>query len=230
MDLTPWEMVARIALAGGLGFAVGLEREHHGRAAGLRTCVLVAMSGALLMILSLHLAALFGPAGSQSIIRLDPGRLASYAIAGMGFLGAGAIIKGRTSARGITTAAAMWASTGVGLAVGSGLYVPALAMTAGLLLVLWGLRRMARLIPHRQKVALLVRAASPSDYPAVKRFIEHHRAKLEFVGRQTFPDSDNIEFTFSLEILSGDKWGQFLDELAQVPGVLSYRWTEGEVS
>ena len=67
--------------------------------------------------------------GTESAIRLDPGRIASYALAGMGFLGAGAIITGKGSVRGLTTAAGMWMITGGGLAVGAGYFFPALLVT-----------------------------------------------------------------------------------------------------
>jgi putative Mg2+ transporter-C (MgtC) family protein len=129
-------MILRILLAGILGLLVGLERERHGRPAGLRTCIMVSMAGALLMGLSLYLSFIFEGKGGDSPYRLDAGRLPSYAVAGMGFLGAGAIIQGKSSARGVTTAAALWTCTGVGLTVGAGLYLSALATVAIVLAVL----------------------------------------------------------------------------------------------
>ena len=140
MDADQLIMIGRIVLAALLGLFIGLERERHGRAAGLRTCMLVAMAGALIMSLSLHLSQLFAPAGVNSMVRMDPGRLASYAIAGMGFLGAGAIIQGRSSARGVTTGAAMWTCTVLGLAVGAGLYLPAIVTVVLVLFALIFLR------------------------------------------------------------------------------------------
>jgi len=81
------------------------------------------------MMLSVHMEALFKHVGEESAVRIDPGRIASYALAGMGFLGAGAIITGKGSVRGLTTAAGMWMITSVGLAVGSGFYIPAILVT-----------------------------------------------------------------------------------------------------
>jgi putative Mg2+ transporter-C (MgtC) family protein len=81
----------KIALAGLLGGLVGFEREAHGQAAGFRTYILVAMGCCLIMMVSLHMEALFAHTKADSVVRVDPGRIASYALAGMGFLGAGAI-------------------------------------------------------------------------------------------------------------------------------------------
>jgi len=107
-----WEL-ARLAIAAGVGAAIGFEREAHGQAAGLRTFILISVASCLMMMLSLHMEELFQHLGDQSVVRLDPARIASYAIASMGFLGAGAIITGKGSVRGLTTAAGLWLATGL---------------------------------------------------------------------------------------------------------------------
>src|SRR5512135_2344720 len=112
--------LGKILLAAILGGAVGFERESHGQAAGFRTNILVCVGACLMMMLSLELEHLFRNLTSETAVRLDPGRIASYAIASMGFLGGGAIIKGKGSVRGLTTAASLWLDTGLGLAVGAG--------------------------------------------------------------------------------------------------------------
>ena len=131
----------KLALAAVLGAVLGLERESHGRYAGLRTNLMVCLGSCLLMMVSLHLEAAFRHLGVESAVRLDPGRVASYAIAGMGFIGAGVIVKGRSSARGVTTAATLWTLCGVGLAVGAGFYFPALITIGLAFFSLHGLRR-----------------------------------------------------------------------------------------
>jgi len=92
--------MAKLLLAALLGGAVGFERETHGQAAGLRTNLLVSTGSCLLMMLSLHLPEMFQALDATSNLRIDPGRIASYAVAGMGFLGGGAILKGKGSVRG----------------------------------------------------------------------------------------------------------------------------------
>ncbi|MBI4313291.1 MAG: MgtC/SapB family protein [Candidatus Omnitrophica bacterium] len=114
----------RMALAAVLGGAIGYERELHGRAAGLRTHVLVCVGSALIMLTAEHLFNVY--AGRANV---DPGRFAAHVVSGIGFLGAGTILQFRTSVRGLTTAAGLWAAAGIGLAAGSGFYAGALGAT-----------------------------------------------------------------------------------------------------
>jgi len=222
-------MILRMVLAAGLGLLVGFERERHGRAAGLRTCMLVAMAGALLMSLSLHLAQMFESAGTASAFRLDPGRIPSYAIAGMGFLGAGAIIQGSLSARGVTTAAAMWTCTGVGLAVGAGLYWPSLAAVALVLVALNLLRPLARIIPHEQYVILTVEATSLEVRQLLRDLLTEYGIKIIFAGRERCLKTGVVTHKYSLLVPSGHRWHEMLVKLEQLPGITSYSWLEDKV-
>jgi len=106
----------RVVLAFALGSIIGLEREKKGRSAGFRTHILVCVGSALIMIVSLYMHDLYGGVAS-----LDPARIAAGVITGIGFLGAGAIIRSQEQVRGITTAASIWVSSAIGLAVGCGL-------------------------------------------------------------------------------------------------------------
>jgi putative Mg2+ transporter-C (MgtC) family protein len=122
------ELFAKVLLAGVLGFAVGLERELMGSAAGDRTFSLVAIGSALFTALAFDV---FGaPAGN------DPGRVAANVLTGVGFLGGGMILKEGGSIRGLTTAAGLWAVAAVGMAVGAERYLLAILTTALIMLVL----------------------------------------------------------------------------------------------
>ena len=107
-----------------LGCSVGLERKRKGQIAGLRTFALISMGATLAMILSIYV-----PQEYLGLKNGDPGRIAAQVITGIGFLGAGAIIQGKGSVRGLTTAAGIWATAGVGMAAGAGLYVVAVGAT-----------------------------------------------------------------------------------------------------
>ena len=222
-------MIARIALASVLGFLVGLERERHGRAAGLRTCILVCSASALMMSLSLHLAQIFSAGGSESIFRLDPARLPSYAVAGMGFLGAGAIIQGRSSARGITTGAAMWGCTGVGLAVGAGLYWPAVVTVILTLAALVLLRVLARKMTREMAVSLVVESSNSGVDDKVRELLSQHKARLHFVGRKRCLADNDTTFRYAITILNGGDWAEMLERLEEIPGVICYSWDHAEV-
>lgn len=107
-----------------LGSIIGLEREKKGRSAGFRTHILVCTSSCLIMLVSLYMYELF-----RDEISLDPARIAAGVVTGVGFLGAGAIIRSSKAVRGLTTAASVWVSAAIGLAVGCGFYVGAILTT-----------------------------------------------------------------------------------------------------
>lgn len=112
------DVFLRLSLAALLGATVGYERDIHGRAAGLRTQLLVCVGSALFMLVSLGLGTTGGAVN-------DPGRLVSQVVTGIGFLGAGVILKEGVSVRGMTTAACLWVTAAIGIAAGGGLYAVA---------------------------------------------------------------------------------------------------------
>lgn len=222
-------MVLRLLLASALGLLVGLERERHGRAAGLRTCMLVAMAGSLLMCLSLFLAEGFSHLGGDSAFRLDPGRIPSYAIAGMGFLGAGAIIQGHLSARGVTTAAALWACTGVGMAVGAGMYLPSLVAVGLVLVALNLLRPLAHLIPHEEYVILTLEADHLGVREPLRDLLKEYRVSIIFAGRERCIPGGGVLFKYSLLVPWRKQWNEMFTRLEAIPGVTCYSWLEDKV-
>jgi putative Mg2+ transporter-C (MgtC) family protein len=133
---TQWELVLRLLLAAGLGSLIGLERGRLLWAAGLRTHMLVSLGACLAMIVSAYA---FADVLRDHVV-LDPSRIAAQVVSGIGFLGAGMIIFRNDAVKGLTTAASVWAVAGVGLACGSGMYVPAVAATLIMLLILAGLK------------------------------------------------------------------------------------------
>jgi putative Mg2+ transporter-C (MgtC) family protein len=229
MDVDVQTMALRMIMATVAGLIIGLERERHSRAAGLRTCMLVATAGALLMCLSIHLSQIFAGPADGAIIRLDPGRLPSYAIAGMGFLGAGAIIQGHSSARGVTTAASLWVCTGVGLALGAGLYIPAALAVVLTLATLWFLRIPAKMLRHEQYVRLEVEGASHLVSQPVRDLLEEYGATIHFVGRDQCLQTDHVNLSFSMVIHSGSSWAEMLGRLENIPGVACFTWQEDRV-
>jgi len=121
-------------LAGGI---IGLERTYHGRPAGFRTHVLVCTSSALLVLVSVYQWELL-PHAPQETIRIDPTRMAQGIMTGIGFLGAGVIVKERLAVRGLTTAASIWITAAIGIVIGMGFYSAAglsVAMALGTLAV-----------------------------------------------------------------------------------------------
>jgi putative Mg2+ transporter-C (MgtC) family protein len=131
-----WDALGRLAVAGGLGGAIGVERELREREAGMRTHLLVAMGSCLFTIAGAYGFHSFGS-------KVDPTRVAAQIVTGIGFLGAGAIIREGISVRGLTTAGSLWVVAAIGMASGAGYYWPAVAGTALTLFALWPLRALA---------------------------------------------------------------------------------------
>lgn len=130
------DLVLRLVVAAALGSVIGLERERKSWSAGLRTHMLVALSSALIMIVSTYG---FSHVLGDHVV-LDPSRIAAQVVSGIGFLGAGAILLRGEIIRGLTTAASLWAVAAIGLAVGSGLYGPAIVATLLILIILAGIK------------------------------------------------------------------------------------------
>lgn len=133
------EVLMRLLLAVVLSGLVGIERSVKGREAGFRTHILVCLGSTLIMLTGIYLFDQY-----REVAQFDPTRLGSQVVTGIGFIGAGTIIQFRDSVRGLTTAASIWASAGIGLAVGSGFYVGACGATVIVLVALMILSRVEK--------------------------------------------------------------------------------------
>lgn len=142
-EISDLQIVIRLIVSVFLSSLVGFEREIRGRAAGLRTHILVGLSTCLLMLVSIFVAQSFG--------NFDPGRIAAGVVTGIGILCAGTIIRFGTSVKGLTTAASLWAVAALGLAVGIGFYVAAYITTALILITLLLLSRLEKNISKTKK-------------------------------------------------------------------------------
>lgn len=132
------EVVLRLFLGALLGGVIGYERYTHGRPAGLRTHLIVCLASVLIMIISVDFQ--YFAKQNPAYIRIDPSRIAAGAITGIGFLGAGVIIKSGLTVQGLTTAACLWIVSAIGLAVGCGIYLPGIIATFITVVALWLLR------------------------------------------------------------------------------------------
>ena len=153
-------MAGKLSLAALLGGLVGLEREMHNQPAGLRTHMIVSIGACLVMLISIHVS-------EMSPAKSDPGRVAAQVVAGVGFLGAGAIMRSGLSVRGLTTAACLWTVASVGLAVGCGFWKPATMATFLVLLATYFFQKVENRI-------------SKGRY--LRRFVVHARESSSLVG------------------------------------------------
>src|SRR5438105_7566376 len=141
-SLGGWDAFLRLAVAAALGAGVGIEREVRDREAGFRTHLLVSLGSALFTIVSAYGFHEFLSSGA-SVVRADPTRIAAQIVTGIGFLGAGAILREGLSVRGLTTAGSLWVVAAIGMSAGAGYYRPAVAGAALTVFALWPLRIMA---------------------------------------------------------------------------------------
>lgn len=130
--LSDGQIMLRLILSVFLSGLIGLERQLHRRAAGLRTHILVCLGSCLIMLTSLYVFDIY-----NNKVSLDPARIAAGVITGIGFLGAGAIMRDREGIRGLTTAASLWVVAGIGLAIGCGFFIGGIFTTVLVLVVLF---------------------------------------------------------------------------------------------
>ena len=158
--LTWQHELLRLSIAAGLGGAVGLERELREREAGLRTHLVVCVGSALFTLVSAYGFHDFLVNGG-SLVRADPTRIAAQIVSGIGFLGAGAIIRQGLSVRGLTTAATLWLVAAIGMACGAGYYDAAIIATGGALVTLGPAAHL--LVPRRAPLPAADRAPARGD-------------------------------------------------------------------
>ena len=149
------ELAFRLIVAAALGAAIGLEREVHEHPAGMRTHLLVSAGSAAFTVLSIEA---FKAPGA------DPARVAAQIVTGVGFLGAGAILKEGATIRGLTTAASLWAVAAVGMAAGAGSWVSALTITIIVILSLWPLRVITERFVGRNQHRLTLRVGTADPH------------------------------------------------------------------
>ncbi|GIO42830.1 transporter [Paenibacillus apis] len=146
--ITYLDMTIRILIALLLGGIIGFEREVNNHAAGFRTHILVCVGSATIMLLSIYG---FGEFAGESNVRMDPARLAAQVITGIGFLGAGAIIRTGSFVSGLTTAASIWVVAGIGLCVGAGFYYVAVLVTLLVLVSLFVFQKWEKYILRKYR-------------------------------------------------------------------------------
>jgi putative Mg2+ transporter-C (MgtC) family protein len=130
--ISEWQIILRVLVAAALGAAVGIERERQDQPAGMRTHMILVIGATLAMVLSVNVGYLYAREGTPA----DPARLAAQVISGIGFLGAGAILRFGFNVKGLTTATSLWTMAIVGMTVGAGYYLIGVVTTALMLIVL----------------------------------------------------------------------------------------------
>jgi putative Mg2+ transporter-C (MgtC) family protein len=215
----------RVAVAAGLGGAVGFERELREREAGLRTHLVVCVGSALFTLVSAYGFHDFMVSGGN-LVRTDPTRIAAQIVSGIGFLGAGAIIRQGLSVRGLTTAATLWLVAAIGMACGAGYYSAAVIATATALITLGPLRTMSyrtvgRFRPHTE--SLLVEIPAGGSPAPIIEAIEQHAGRV--VSMEVTQEGDRRSVVVDVQ-LPESAAPLVVAGVADIDGVLEVRWED----
>jgi putative Mg2+ transporter-C (MgtC) family protein len=219
------EELLRLAIAAGLGGSVGCEREFRNPEAGLRTHLVVCVGSALFTLVSAYGFHAFMVNGGN-LVRTDPTRIAAQIVSGIGFLGAGAIIRQGFSVRGLTTAATLWLVAAIGMACGAGYYVPALLATGIALFTLGPLRILSYRVVRRfrpQTERLLVEIPAGGSPAPVIDVIERHAGRV--VSMEVTQEGDRRSVVIDVQL--NETAAPFVVAgVADIDGVLEVRWED----
>ena len=217
-----YEILFRLFLAAVLGAVVGLEREVHGRPAGIRTYLLLCMGSALIMVVSELLFFKYEAKGLTDILRADPGRIAAQAITGIGFLGAGVILRYKDTIRGLTTAAAIWVACAVGLAIGAGFYLFGGAVTGLTLVSLVGLKALERRLKKDwYKEMTVVARDEAGQLNRIQEIITKNEFEIVNFGLKKDLERQEVRASFLLRMRTVHPSRQVLQEIFAMEGVKS---------
>ncbi len=216
--LSSTEIILRLFLAALLGSLVGVERERLVWAAGLRTHMLVCVGAALIMIVS---AFGFADVLSAEHVVLDPSRIAAQVVSGIGFLGAGTILLRRDVIQGLTTAASLWTVAAIGLAIGSGLYLAAVAATILILLILAGIKPLERRLwaARRPRTLTLVIDRSAISLATLETALTQTPVEMKQLRIEHGSTQDEDEIYLTLSRTSTPTLLGVMERLRGIPGV-----------
>ncbi len=217
-DVDVAQMMLRLGIAAVLGGLVGLERETHGRPAGLRTHILVCVGSTLFALCS------YAVAGT----RFDPARITAQIVTGMGFLGAGTIMRQGSVVRGLTTAASMWtvAAIGIAVAVGGNMLPIAGFATALVVITLNVVPHLERSLLHTRedRVINILTRRERGPVACALGILSEHGVKIRVLGTEEGPENGTQLLRLRMQVNRDFDDSKLSADLAATDGVISYSW------
>ncbi len=219
--LNEWIILLRLVMAAVLSGIVGFEREFHGRAAGLRTHILLCVGSTLVMLTSIHIFDVY-----SARVPCDPARIAAGVLTGIGFLGAGTIIHSRSSVRGLTTAASLWMVAGIGLAVGSGMYFGAVAATVITIITLFFFSRMEHAMIRKDWYKTLIVEAHEgfNQIKGTREVLAEYGARVTDFEVERSDDGTNMVFEIGVRLSTSRNDDHIVQDISGLEGVKSVKW------
>lgn len=214
-------IIFRLILAAVLSGLVGFEREFHGRAAGFRTHILLCVGSTLIMLTSLHIFDLY-----YTKTPVDPARIAAGVITGIGFLGAGTIMHSGSSIRGLTTAASLWVVAGIGLAVGSGLYLGAILTTILAIITLMIFSRLEHAMIRKDwyKTVIIEVKEGIDQIKSIRDILAGCKCDITNFEADRSKDGSNMVLKFGLKLINLRYADQVMEDIRHLDGVKNVKW------
>jgi putative Mg2+ transporter-C (MgtC) family protein len=218
------EMIWRLLAALAAGGIIGLERSYRGRAAGFRTHALVCVASTLLMLVTVYEAHWFSPQAASRVV-IDPTRMAQGIMTGIGFLGAGVIVKEGLTVRGLTTAASIWVTAAIGILTGIGFYFAAGLGTVATLGTLSVFRWIEGKMPAEFYANFLVRFQRSNVMPEedLRRLIAEHGFDVANMSYRIAGQGREFEYQMVLRTLRAANTQKLTARLAAEPAVTEFR-------
>ena len=219
--LNEWVIIFRLIMAAVLSGVVGFEREFHGRAAGFRTHMLLCVGTTLIMLTSMHIFDVYS--GRAAV---DPARLAAGVVTGIGFLGAGTIMQYKASVRGLTTAASLWVVTGIGLAVGTGLYLAAIVTTALAVVTLMFIGNLEHSMIRKDwyKTIVVESADGMDQLKKVREVLAEYNAQINDLELERSKDGAFMILKLGLKLTTNQHNAQLIHEIGRLEGIKAVKW------
>lgn len=195
--ITPYTAAVKLMISFLLGAIIGVERQFRRREAGMRTFTLICMGSTVAMLISIWI-----PQCYPNFLNGDPGRIAAQVLTGIGFLGAGAIMQSHGSIHGLTTAACIWVIAVIGLAVGAGMYIPAVLATVFTLIILVSLEKLEKrmFLNGVNKILTITCSTATPDLKAVRKILETRNIFVVSVSFESLYEQDKSIITYKVNV------------------------------
>ncbi len=221
MSLYYYDMFFKLLLSALFGGLIGLERETHGSAAGLRTHILVSVGSCLIMLTSTYIFDLY-----RDIANCDPARIAAGVVTGIGFLGAGTILRYRASVIGLTTAASVWVVSAIGLGVGTGFYMGSFMATMMVILTLAIVHKLEKTIIRKGRYRTIVIEAKvdANRLQDVRNIFYNYMAEIKDFEVEKLIDKQESRLRFDIKLTSVVSDDNIIIDLLKLDGVNKAHW------
>lgn len=208
--ITPYTATVKLLISFALGAVIGIERQFRRREAGMRTFTLICMGSTAAMLISIWIPQIY-----PNFLNGDPGRIAAQVLTGIGFLGAGAIMQSHGSIYGLTTAACIWVMAVIGLAVGAGMYIPAILATMLTLFILVSLEKLEKrmFLSGVNKMLTITCSTALPDLKAVRKILESNNIYIVGVSFESLYEENKSIITYKVNVKAQSSYTNLFSQI-----------------